>query len=140
MEIVGYVKGGKYYNKIWNKNLGTRRRERTKIQNKVQKQMPPPPPPPPAKKTLADVMTVHKRKRHTVFAALAPKTILYNLTIWLNFVNNNGSFYNSRKRQITEDKESGKTYETLCTQCREIVKKVTLFLRIPVFQEWILPH
>lgn len=59
---------------------------------------------PPTKKRkipCVDVITVHKCKRHTVFATLAPKSILYNFN-----------------NHINENKESGKTFETLRTQCQ----------------------
>jgi len=85
--------------------------ERTKIQRKYLSCTPPPnslstktktnPPTKKRKIPCVDVITVHKCKRHTVFATLAPKSILYNFN-----------------NHINENKESGKTFETLHTQCQ----------------------
>jgi len=93
------------------------KKKKTKQQTKKKKKKthvhPPPPPtlskqkqrqtPQPKKKKIpcVDVITVHKCKRHTVFATLAPKSILYNFN-----------------NHINENKESGKTFETLRTQCQ----------------------
>lgn len=55
-------------------------------------------------------------KRHTVFATLTPKTILYNFNSLIAEQTMATSIHNSRKRQIIENKESGKMFETLHTQ------------------------
>lgn len=98
--------------------------ERTKVQNKGTKLYPFQLSLNKNKYPFPNVITVHKCTRHTVFATLAPKTILYN-------------FNNS----IIENKESGKTFKTLPTQCqsslnRVIVNQATLNLGIKVFHEW----
>ena len=57
---------------------------------------------------------------------LHQKLLCTILTLGLNFVTNNGNFYNSRKCQIIENKESGKMFETLPTQCQPSSNRVNV--------------
>lgn len=133
-----FEEGGKSENpekNPWNK-------ERTKIQNKLLYVQVVPLPNPLSTKTerkkkhkkgrclLYDQMCWCNstwRKRHTVFATLTPKTILYNFNSLIAEQTMATSIHNSRKRQIIENKESGKMFETLHTQY--YTKKESIFFK-----------